>query len=420
MILESAVSPDAQAMLLLCTTLGLPRDVTPLSLPEWNRVAAALSERGLRPGALLGRDATALSQDAAADAVTAERMASLLERGGQLALELERLAERGVWTLTRADRSYPRGWKQRLKQSAPVAVFGAGPLPIGKERAMAIVGSRDVDEAGLRFTRGLATACADSGLTVVSGGARGVDAAAVTQCLESYGQACVVLADGLEQTLRKREMIAAVRERRLTLLSVQHPASHFSAGAALARNRLIYCIADWATVVAAAANGGGTWAGATENLQHGWVPLLVRDEPGAPVGNRQLLSLGARALAGIDIASGDALTNHLAAMRSAAVPATAVAVTATLDVGENDEDPNTTPAETANVPVAMTKMAGSIDPYDLVVDHLVAYCDEPRTPDQITAAFSLEPAQAKAWLTRAVADSRLRKLMKPVRYQSTG
>lgn len=419
LMLEISISADAQAILLLCTTLGLPRDVKPLSLPEWNLVAAALSERRLRPGALLGRDTIALTQDAAADAGSAERMARLLERGGQLALELERFAERGIWALTRADSDYPRGWKQRLKQSAPVVVFGAGPRPVINQRAMAIVGSRDVDEAGLAFARRLAIACVDAGLAVVSGGARGTDAAAVTQCLESQGRAYAVLADGLEQTLQKREMIAAVRGRHLTFLSVQHPAAHFSVGAAMGRNKLIYCLSDWATVVSTSAENGGTWAGATENLQRGWVPLFVRDEPSVPEGNRRVLGLGARSLGVAHIASGDALTEHLAADPLAVAPSTVTSVAGetTLDFGDEDASQ---PAELMTVPVIATGALAPIDPYAVVLDHLVAYCGKARTVDEVAAAFSLEPTQAKAWLTRAVSDMRLRKLIKPVRYQSSG
>ncbi|HEY6360600.1 MAG TPA: DNA-processing protein DprA [Vicinamibacterales bacterium] len=469
-MLDTSVSADAQAVLLLCTTLGLARDVKPLSPGEWNRLAAALSERKMRPGDLLGRDATTLGQDASVDDVSPERLARLLERGGQLAFELERLAERGIWVLTRADGDYPSRWKERLKQSAPVVLFGAGPFPATGQRAMAIVGSRGADEAGLAFARRLAAACVDAGFAVVSGGARGTDAAALTECLESQGRACAVLADGLEQTLRKREMIGPVRDQRLTLLSVQHPAAHFSVGAAMGRNKLIYCLSDWATVVSTSAENGGTWAGATENLQRGWVPLFVRDEPDASEGNRRLLALGARPLGAAHIASGAALAEHLAATplafgSSAAPP---VAREMTFDFGEADAgqpaapDPDVHPdrdlppeggshglnsrfpagrelgienvasgfsrkamnSGESSEPVIGTASVGAtdelaaIDLYAVVLDRLVAFCAEPRTADEVAAAFSLERAQTKAWLTRAVSDKRLRKLTKPVRYRS--
>ena len=46
-------------------------------------------------------------------------------------------------------------------------------------------------------------------------------------------------------------------------------------GAEIGRNRLIYCLADYAIVVASDAEKGGTWAGATEALKAGWVLFRI-------------------------------------------------------------------------------------------------------------------------------------------------
>jgi predicted Rossmann fold nucleotide-binding protein DprA/Smf involved in DNA uptake len=61
----------------------------------------------------------------------------------------------------------------------------------------------------------------------------------------------------------------------------------------MGRNRLIYSLADYAIVVASDANKGGTWAGATETLKAGWVPVFVLDYAAMPDGNRELLKKGA-------------------------------------------------------------------------------------------------------------------------------
>ena len=41
---------------------------------------------------------------------------------------------------------------------------------------------------------------------------------------------------------------------------------------------------------------GGTWAGAVEAVEAGWVPVLVRGGPGVPHGNRALIERGGLAL----------------------------------------------------------------------------------------------------------------------------
>jgi predicted Rossmann fold nucleotide-binding protein DprA/Smf involved in DNA uptake len=63
----------------------------------------------------------------------------------------------------------------------------------------------------------------------------------------------------------------------------------------MGRNRLIYALADYAIVVASDAETGGTWAGATETLKHGWVPVFVLEHDAMPEGNKLLLQRGALA-----------------------------------------------------------------------------------------------------------------------------
>jgi predicted Rossmann fold nucleotide-binding protein DprA/Smf involved in DNA uptake len=73
------------------------------------------------------------------------------------------------------------------------------------------------------------------------------------------------------------------------------PSAGFSVGAAMGRNRLIYCLADYAIVVASDAETGGTWAGATETLKNNWVPVFVFEHEQMPEGNKLLLQKGALA-----------------------------------------------------------------------------------------------------------------------------
>src|SRR5687767_11288197 len=158
------VSPDSQVILLLCTQLALPRrdsELKPLSRPEWNDVARAIdASRFKRPGALLGAAAESLALDLNIEPAFAERISALLARGGQLSIELERLGTLGIWALTRADPAYPSRLKERLKGQAPPVLFGAGPRDTLNHRGIAIVGSRDVDEAGSAFASELGRLCA--------------------------------------------------------------------------------------------------------------------------------------------------------------------------------------------------------------------------------------------------------------------
>lgn len=289
------LTDDAQAILLLCSHLGLPKEngLAPLNLKEWNGLARRIAaSRWQRPGALLNEPAEAVRQLLEVEAEDAERFASLLARGGTLALELERLESLGIWALTRADEKYPARYRQRLKESAPPVLFGAGTLDLMGQPGLAVVGSRNIDEARNAFAEFIGNACAQAGWVVYSGAARGVDAVTMGAALEARGQVVGVLADSLEKAIRAADAREAVARGDLTLFTPYNPNAGFSVGAAMGRNKLIYALADYALVIASDVEKGGTWAGATEALKTGWVPVFVLDGPDVPEGNRRLLQMG--------------------------------------------------------------------------------------------------------------------------------
>ncbi len=75
----------------------------------------------------------------------------------------------------------------------------------------------------------------------------------------------------------------------------------------MGRNKIIYALSDVAVVVSSAAGSGGTWTGAMEAIEGGWVPVLVRDGPDAPEGNRALIAKGGFRLP-VEGLAGDALS----------------------------------------------------------------------------------------------------------------
>ncbi len=224
-------------------------------------------------------------------------VARQLGRSAQLAFELDRLASRGITLRTLADEAYPARLRDRLGSKAPPVLFTAGDPSILAAGGVAIVGSRDVDDAGSAFAESIAAEAARAGRVVVSGGARGVDQVALIAALQAGGRVAGLLPEGLERRLRESGTRSAIAEGQLALASPYHPGAPFSAGAAMGRNKLVYTLSDVAVVVASASGAGGTWAGAVEAINARWVPVFVRTEPGSPQGNADLVGLGARPLA---------------------------------------------------------------------------------------------------------------------------
>ncbi len=288
------LSTQTQAILLLTAWFGKQDSggPTPLSPTEWGRFALYLLDTDRNPGDLLQvSDMEALLSGFADKKVTAARIRKLLERSAALGIALEKWQRAGLWVMTRSDSEYPKRWKHRLKNDAPPVLFGTGNRDLLNSGGIAVVGSRDLDESQVALTGKLGRDIAYQGQTIISGGARGADEAAMLGALESGGMAVGVLADSLLRTCTSAKFRKALMSKDLALVSPFNPEAGFNVGNAMARNKHIYCLSDAAIVIAATERKGGTWSGAVEDLRHNWVPLWILK--GDATGNRALVEKGA-------------------------------------------------------------------------------------------------------------------------------
>jgi len=286
------ISPDSLTLLLLCSQLGLDDDsAKPLTLREWNPLVRKMQAASLRPSDLRGLPDSDLRSKLDLDPDLLTRISYLLSRTDDLQPELRRLESLGIFPLTRADLDYPEKYRQRLKDSAPAVLFYAGEKALLGQPGIAVVGSRHLDEAGQECAKFVGNACGLSGQVLYSGGAKGVDTLSMDAALEARGTAVGVLADSLARAAKSQK--EALNRGDLCLVTPYSPNAGFSVGAAMGRNRLIYCLADYAIVVASDAETGGTWAGATETLKNKWVPVFVLEHEKMPEGNKLLLQKGA-------------------------------------------------------------------------------------------------------------------------------
>jgi DNA processing protein len=297
--MSGKLNSDSLAILLLGTNLAIPYKAEhapkPLTPKEWEDLSLHLRGAGLRPQFFLEKSSAEWRQQLDLSAQEIERIEQLLSNSGLLSIELERLSNSGIWVTTRAEEHYPTRWKKLLGQKSPIVVYGAGDPSMlrPREEGVAIVGSRNTDEAGANFATQLGTRCAQEGLIVVSGGARGVDQLAQSSALYAGGKVVSILSEGLEPNMKKKDLRNGVLSGNLLVLSAVHPRTRFTAYNAMARNKYVYTFAHYGVVVASDADKGGTWSGAVENLENGWVPTLVRKGAVMPKGNTRLLELGA-------------------------------------------------------------------------------------------------------------------------------
>jgi predicted Rossmann fold nucleotide-binding protein DprA/Smf involved in DNA uptake len=290
------LSLNTKAILLLTAPLiaghggSLPDLLTP---GEYNRLARHLHAMQREPADLLSSDAEHLYH-ACQDVVDEKRMHSLLWRGFLLSQVFEQWQSRAIWVVSRADAAYPRRIKAQLRDAAPAVLYGCGDINLLETGGLAVVGSRVADNELLDYTIAVGQLAAHAGRTVISGGAKGIDQAAMHGALEAGGKVSGVLADRLEKTAMNREYRNQLIDGRLVLISPYDPSAGFNVGHAMQRNKLIYALADASLVVSSDIDKGGTWAGATEQLDKlRLVPVYVRSTGAPSSGLDALRSKGA-------------------------------------------------------------------------------------------------------------------------------
>ena len=425
------LSERAKAMTLLCSTVGLGSGaaVKPFGPLRWHSLRKYVEAAGLSgPEALIGMDAAAVAATLGVKPAIAEQVARLLERAGRFSLDMERIAGWGIWVLTEFDEAYPEVLTTRLGDSAPPLLFGSGDRDLLRCDGVAVVGSRRPDDAGMVFAQQFGAKAADLGMAIVSGAARGVDEAAMSAATARGGVSVGVVADSLERLVRRKAWRERLLGGELVLVSEYHPSRRFDVGWAMQRNRVVYCLARAAVVVASTAGGGGTWAGATENAKAGWVPLYVRDAATAPAGNRRLLeTTSARALPDDGARAAEIVAAELVSHGADAEPcAPPREVAARTDVAPqlplaNESSDSAQPAEPARLPEAADtadNVAGpsSVDcPHDLflrVAALLVCAATTMQKVAAVAEELGVPQRQASVWLHRAVDEGLLTKSSK--------
>jgi len=184
----------------------------------------------------------------------------------------------------------------------PGVLFAAGALSESDQRAVAIVGTRHATPYGLRQSQRLAMELAQAGFTVVSGLARGIDAAAHRGALAAGGRTIAVLGGGLLRLYPPEHAELAYEiQQHGAVLSEAHPLRPPSSGNFPQRNRVITGL-SLGVVVVEAGTRSGALISAHHALEQGREVFAVPGSIECPVarGCHQLLREGAKLVESVD------------------------------------------------------------------------------------------------------------------------
>jgi len=168
---------------------------------------------------------------------------------------LRALRDQGFEALCLTHPDYPR--LLRVTPDPPLVLSVWGRLLPEDSLAIAIVGYRRATRYGLEMSRHLASGLAASGLTIVSGLARGIDAAAHEGALRAGGRTVAVLGSGLLNVYPRehRKLAEAVAEHGAVLSELDLDASPLP-GNFPRRNRIITGMTLGTLIVEAALKSG--------------------------------------------------------------------------------------------------------------------------------------------------------------------
>lgn len=291
-----ALSPNTQAILLLTAPLiagRAPVSQDLLSPSELVSLARKLNKIQHKLSDLLSPDGAELMRACQPD-IDVARLQRLMGRGFLLSQVIERWQARSIWVVSLADSDYPRRLKARLPNNAPPVLYGCGDVSLLASGGLAVVGTRNVDDTLIAYASAVGQLTAEAGFNLVSGGAKGIDQAAMHGALEAGGTVTAILSDGLEKSTMNRDHRNLILDGRLLLVSPYDPSAGINAVNTVQRNKVIYALADASLIVNADLNKGGTWASAVEQLDSKQLaPVFVRSTGRPTPGLDALLSKGA-------------------------------------------------------------------------------------------------------------------------------
>lgn len=248
--------PENQLTLQLAPVLSAMRAVSTVTRKERLRI---LREEG--PGAL----GSAVFGDTLLDPVRDDALA-------QAEKDLMEWASHGYRMTGIRDSAYPAFLQEA--EVAPPILYSIGDL-VTDDLGVSVIGSRDAGPADLDNAARVARELVGHGLTVVSGLAAGIDAAAHTAALEEGGRTVAVMGTGLDHTYpaQNRELRSRIEETGLVLSQFEPPQS--GAKWAFPLRNAVMSGYSTATVIVVAGEKSGTRHQAQAAVEQGRTLVLT-------------------------------------------------------------------------------------------------------------------------------------------------
>lgn len=246
-------SDDAFAAMLLTMALSPNREeyARPYSVQEFRKLEECVRASSKRQvGRLLNMDISGLMMHLDISEEEAYRIFTLLNRGVQLTYALEGFLKDGIEVVTIYDKDYPRRIKRKMGIAAPPFFYRCGNREMLNQPAIAIMGISGVKTTN-EVRDGIETLVRNAcrmGYSIITGGELGVSRVAANIVAEHNGMILDVLGGGMAEHVHYDGIAEMIAADRAAVLSLEHPEAMFTVSHAIARNKLIFSLADAAFI----------------------------------------------------------------------------------------------------------------------------------------------------------------------------
>ena len=301
-------SDDAFVTLLLTMSLSPNREefARPLNTAEMHQLEERVRKCDIgRIGRLANIDISGLMLKLGISEEEAYRIYTLMNREVQISYSLENFLKQEIEVVTCRDADYPRRLHLRMETAAPQIFYRCGNPELLDRPMLAVVGISGVKTTA--EVRKYVETIVDNGIrlgyTLLTGGELGVSRVVANLALERGGTLVEVLGGDMAAHMHEDGIAELIAMQRAAVISLEHPEALFTVSHGIARNKVLFSLAEAAFVFNTDGKRGET--DALRNRYCDWIYAWT-GHPGAAA----LVSRGAIGVSDVTALDFDDLSRH--------------------------------------------------------------------------------------------------------------